>query len=382
MFIYFILYKMPDKVRKFIYEMQYNFVILQNQKDIEMKAINAADIVRLHEILKKSSKTAIVTHMKPDGDAVGSSTAMYHFLNRFTKADLKIILNDRLQPSLNFLVDEDIAQDILIASDTATAAYEAIALADTIICLDFNAFHRTDKLSEHLEASTATKVLIDHHLHPESEKFDIVFSETEISSASELLYQILMCMPEINHDATKIPKNSAVSLMTGMTTDTNNFANSVFPSTLNMASDLLAAGVDRDYILTMLFNQHSESRLRLMGHMMKDLLKITEDGAAYMILDTKTQETYNVQEGDTEGFVNMPLSIANVRISLLLKEDNDRIRVSIRSKKGTSANNCARLHFNGGGHENAAGGRLNIPIEDVEKYIIEHVHTYLIENED
>jgi phosphoesterase RecJ-like protein len=116
--------------------------------------------------------------------------------------------------------------------------------------------------------------------------------------------------------------------------------------------------------------------------MMKDRLTITEDGAAYMILDLKTQKEYGIKDGDTEGFVNMPLSIANVRISLLLKEDTDRIRVSIRSKKGTSANRCARLYFNGGGHENAAGGRLEMPLNEVEEYIKTHVHTYLTKDED
>jgi phosphoesterase RecJ-like protein len=170
--------------------------------------------------------------------------------------------------------------------------------------------------------------------------------------------------------------------MTGMTTDTNNFANSVFPSTLHMASDLLAAGTDRDFILNRLYNQYSENRLRLMGHMMKDLLKITGEGVAYIVLDRNTQEEYKTAEGDTEGFVNMPLSIADVRMSILAKEDNDRIRISIRSKKGTSANRCARAYFNGGGHENAAGGRLTIPedirgIDEVGEYIERTTHTFL-----
>ena len=346
-----------------------------------MKAIDALDIHRLNEILLKSSKTAIVTHAKPDGDAAGSSTALYYFLKAFTKADVKIVLNDKFQHALEFLADKEAAENICIYSENPDATAKAIADADTIVCLDFNAFHRTDRLSDYLEESTATKILIDHHLFPDTEKFDIVFSETEISSASELLYQILMSMPQIEGDATILPISAATSLMTGMTTDTNNFANSVFPSTLVMASTLLAAGVDRDYILSQLYNQHSENRLRLMGHMMKDLLTITEDGAAYMILDLKTQRENDIKDGDTEGFVNMPLSIAGVRISLLLKEDTDRIRVSIRSKKGTSANRCARLHFNGGGHENAAGGRLEIPIQEVEEYIKTHVHTYLTENE-
>lgn len=347
-----------------------------------MKAINATDIERLDQILHSSSRTVIVTHMKPDGDAAGSSTAMYHFIKAHIDTDVKIVLNDRFQRAIEFLVDEDTSKDICIYSEHQERASELIAAADTIICLDFNAFHRTDRLCSLLEASSATKVLIDHHLYPDLDKFSLAFSETQTSSACELLFQILMAMPQTQQDASRLPKAAAMSLMTGMTTDTNNFANSVYPSTLAMASSLLAAGVDRDYILSCLYNQHSESRLRLMGHMMKDLLTITEDGAAYMILDKETQHKYNVQEGDTEGFVNLPLSIAEVRMSLLLKEDTDRIRVSIRSKKGTSANRCARMFFNGGGHENAAGGKLELPFHEVEEYTRKHVHIYLTEHED
>jgi phosphoesterase RecJ-like protein len=346
-----------------------------------MQVINQTDIERLNDLLLKSSKTAIVTHMKPDGDAAGSTTAMYHFLKKFGHAELKIVLNDPFQHVLKFLIQEGVKDDIIIFSEGSDAAQRAIAEADTIICLDFNAFHRTDRLCSLLEASDACKILIDHHLNPDLESFDLAFSQTEISSASELLYQILMCMPQIAQDASRLPEAAATALMTGMTTDTNNFANSVYPSTLAMASTLLAAGVNRDNILNNLYNQHSENRLRLMGHMMKDLMHITEDGAAYIILDMKTQQEYEVKDGDTEGFVNMPLSIANVRMSLLLKEDTDRIRVSIRSKKGTSANRCARLYFNGGGHENAAGGRLEMPLQEVEEYVKKYVHTYLTEDE-
>ncbi len=347
-----------------------------------MKAINAKDIERLDQILQASSRTVIVTHMKPDGDAAGSTTAMYHFLKAHCKCDVRIVLNDSFQRAIEFLVDEDSVKDITIYSENPAKAEEQIAAADTIICLDFNAFHRTDKLCGPLEASPAVKVLIDHHLYPEMDKFSLAFSETQISSACELLYQILMAMPQTQQDAARLPKAAAMSLMTGMTTDTNNFANSVYPSTLAMASSLLDAGVDRDYILSCLYNQHSESRLRLMGHMLKDLLTITDDGAAYMILDKETQQKYNIQEGDTEGFVNLPLSIEKVRMSLLLKEDTDRIRVSIRSKKGTSANRCARMFFNGGGHENAAGGKLEMPFHEVEEYTRKHVHIYLTEHED
>ena len=347
-----------------------------------MQEINPSDIKRLNNVLLNSSRTAIVTHAKPDGDAAGSSAAIYHFLKAHSNADLKIILNDPFQDVLNFLAEGEIAKDIIVFSEEGTHAGDAIMAADTIICLDFNAFHRTDRLCRFLEASNAKKILIDHHLNPDLKSFDIAFSETEISSASELLYQVLMAMPQVDNDASRLPHAASIALMTGMTTDTNNFANSVYPSTLIMASTLLAVGVDRDNILNCLYNQYGENRLRLMGHIMKDLLTITEDGAAYMILDRKTQKDYDIKDGDTEGFVNMPLSIAGVRMSLLLKEDTDRIRVSIRSKKGTSANRCARLYFNGGGHENAAGGRLEIPINEVEEYIKKHIHIYLTEDED
>ena len=173
--------------------------------------------------------------------------------------------------------------------------------------------------------------------------------------------------------------------MTGMTTDTNNFANSVYPSTLRMASELIEAGVDRDSIIRNIYNRFKESRIRLQGHILKDLMTITEDGVAYVVLDKGTLEKYHVEEGDTEGFVNIPLSIGNVVMSILAKEDDGYARISIRSKKGVSANRCSNLHFHGGGHENAAGGRIYFPedissIEDAAGYIESHTHAFMNEN--
>lgn len=346
-----------------------------------MKDINSGNICIFESMIDKAEHICIVTHMKPDGDAIGSATAMYHFLRRSGKSP-HIILNDPYPSYLSFLITPGLSEDMYIYEDQPEAASKEIINSDLIICLDFNAFHRTDRLERPLEESEGRKILIDHHLNPARELFDLSFSETEISSASELLYHILRNTYAIGNDATRLGEKCAQSLMTGMTTDTNNFANSVFPSTLQMASDLLATGTDRDFILNRLYNQYSENRLRLMGHMMKDLLKITGDGVAYIVLDRNTQEEYETAEGDTEGFVNMPLSIADIRMSILAKEDNDRIRISIRSKKGTSANRCARAYFNGGGHENAAGGRLIIPedirgIDEVGEYIERTTHIFL-----
>ncbi len=350
-----------------------------------MEDINSHNILRLSELIEEAEHPVIVTHMKPDGDAMGSSVALYHFLRRSGK-ESKIVISNRHPSYLSFLTEGEAGNALVIHDDKPLDAAKTINEADLIFCLDFNAFHRTDALEDALEESRARKVLIDHHLNPDRDRFDLSFSETETSSASELLYHILMSMPSVSGDAGRLPSGCAEALMTGMTTDTNNFANSVYPSTLEMASSLLAAGVDRDRILNFLYNQYSENRLRLMGHMMKDLLTLTEDGVAYIVLDKKTQKEYGISEGDTEGFVNMPLSIGKVRMSLLLKEDGDRVRVSIRSKKGTSANRCAGLHFNGGGHENAAGGRLDMPMDiaDISKaaeYIEIHTHEFFKDNE-
>lgn len=349
-----------------------------------MTDLNITDIRKFETLVANSSKCVIVTHMKPDGDAMGSSVAMYHFLKSSGKPDIRITISDSYPDYLDFMMDESIKQDILISEKHPEEVKTAIAESDLIICLDFNAFHRTDRLEQHLESSAAAKILIDHHLNPDREKFTLVFSETEVSSASELLYHLLMHTASICCDADRLPKESATALMTGMTTDTNNFANSVFPTTLKMASDLLSAGVDRDRIILELYNRQRENRLRLMGLAMKDLMKITEDGVAYIVLDADTLKSYDIKEGDTEGFVNIPLTIDRVRMSLLLKEDGNRVRVSIRSKKGTSANLCARTYFNGGGHENAAGGRLHMPediqnISEAGKYIETYTHKFLTE---
>lgn len=350
-----------------------------------MIGLNIKDIRKFETLVQNASKIVIVTHMKPDGDAMGSSAAMYGFLKSLDKENVRIVISDPYPDYLGFIISKEAGRNIFTYEDMPSESVAAINESDLVICLDFNAFHRTDRLEQALEESGATKVLIDHHLSPDTDKFSLVFSETEISSASELLYQILIRTSVIDGKPERLPKESATALMAGMTTDTNNFANSTYPSTLKMASDLLSAGVDRDMIIYELYNKQRENRIRLMGHALKDLLTITDDGVAYMVIDSDTLKRYDIKEGETEGFVNMPLTIGKVKMSLLLKEDGDKVRVSIRSKKGTSANRCARLYFNGGGHENAAGGKLYIPenIKDISEagnYIELYTHKFLTED--
>ena len=313
----------------------------------------------LRELLCGSRRTAVVSHTHPDGDALGSSTALLHYLAARYDTEAVVVLPSAFPEFLDFLD----CHGIILADSDYCSAKAAIEGADLVICVDFNAFSRTDCLEDVLAGSRAKKVLIDHHLNPQREVFDLVFSRTEISSASELLYWILIGL-ENTDDARSLPARTALSLMAGMTTDTNNFANSVFPSTLTMASALLSAGVDRDYILSMLYNRYRENRFRAMGFVLSDLMHITPEGVAYVVLRTEDMHRYDLKEGETEGFVNLPLGIDKVRLSILLKEDRGYFRVSIRSMKGVSANSLAVSSFHGGGHECAAGGRLYFP-EDI-----------------
>ena len=325
-----------------------------------MTDINSDKILRLHAMLTIARRPIIVTHMRPDGDAIGSSMGMYHTLKLYGKKATVALVNP-IPSNLDFLIPEEVSSDIITHETDREVTERALMESDLIICLDFNAFHRTDTLEQVLADSKAEKVLIDHHLSPDTEKFSLIFSKTDISSASELLYHILMQLPPIGNDASRLPKEAATALMTGMTTDTNNFANSVYPSTFAMASELISAGVDRDMIIGMIYNRFKESRIRLQGHILKDLMKTSTQGVAYIVLDRQTMKKYNVEEGDTEGFVNIPLTIDGIRLSVFAKEDEGFVRISVRSKKGTSANLCAKTWFHGGGHENAAGGRLYIP---------------------
>ena len=169
--------------------------------------------------------------------------------------------------------------------------------------------------------------------------------------------------------------------MTGMTTDTNNFANSVYPSTFRMASELIEAGVDRDALLEKIYWSYRENRVRLMGYMQSEQLHILPGGTAYMLLTRDIQLRYDLREGESEGLVNVPLAIEKVRLSVLVKEDGGRFRVSVRSKKGTSAQNLAQRFFHGGGHENAAGGKIlpedPAPGEGLQAYVERILSGYL-----
>ena len=316
-----------------------------------------ADIQRLEAILAAAGRVAIVVHTHPDGDAVGSGTTLLAYLRRCRGVEARLLLPDAPPDTLAFLIPPE---GVIDAAAEREAAEAWIAQCDLLCTLDMNGFYRAEGLEAPLRDCRAPKVLIDHHLHPDLASFDLVFSEDEISSTCELLYRILLALPGVG-EAGRLPLEVLTPLMAGMTTDTNNFANSVYPSTLQMASELLAAGVDRDALLDRLYHNYRENRLRAMGAMLHERMVIIPEGVACTVLNRAFLERFGLQEGETEGFVNLPLGIDRVQMSIFLREDEGHFRVSIRSRVGVSANRLATEAFHGGGHECAAGGKVFYP---------------------
>ena len=222
--------------------------------------------------------------------------------------------------------------------------------------------------------------MIDHHQEPLTDGFYLVFSDPNMSSTAEYVYHILLATKFVQGDSARIPLQGCTALLTGMTTDTNNFANSVIPTTFPMATDLIARGVDREAILENLYNRYRENRLRLQGYLLKDVMKISGNGVSVMILTRKDIEKYQIEEGETEGFVNLPLSIDKVKVSFFIKQEADAYRVSIRSKGDIKVNECSKLYFSGGGHSRAAGGKLPLSMtpEEVVAYTFEKAEAFLL----
>ena len=319
-------------------------------------------INQLDSLVSGSSRVSVTAHIHPDGDALGSGLALVGYLRECRGKDVALIVPDGVPESLRFILRGFQEGSVISHDENPALAKARIESSDLIFCLDCPSLSRTNPEIESLTiASKSPKVLIDHHLNPDTGSFSLVFSETEISSTCELLFLILKDMPDVAGDLGKLPKSTLEALMTGMTTDTNNFSNSVFPGTLRMASELIAAGVDRDMILSDLYHSFRENRLRLMGYLLSENMVITPEGAAVMILDKECQERFGFRQGESEGFVNLPLSVKDVKISLFLTEEDGKFRVSIRSKRGVSANKLAMKYFHGGGHEMAAGGKLYFP---------------------
>ena len=348
------------------------FLILQRQNFTRMTPVPLAP--ELEKLLNEGRKTAIISHFNPDGDAIGSSVGMRLFLES-RGLPATVVIPSAMPAFLDFL-DRD--GDIICYTADKDRAIEAVSGAGLILCLDFNRLDRTEWLAGPVASSTAVKVLIDHHLDPDREKFGMVISDPSASSTCELLYRTLMSFPSIAGDPEKLDTPTLTAITTGILTDTNNFNNSITPDTFLIASDMLRRGVDMDLINSLVFKRYSESRMRLMGHLLTDSMTIDRRlKASTMVITMKDRERYSFSDGDSEGFVNLPLMISDVEVSALFSETKDYIRVSLRSKGGVRVNALSNAYFNGGGHARAAGGRLYMPVGEVREYFLKSLEQFL-----
>ena len=323
------------------------------------KIISQANIDHVEKWFERAEKIVIVSHVSPDGDAIGSSLGLYHFLDALGKRVNVIMPNSfpaffKWMPGVN---------DIIIYNKYKDFADKLIQEADVICCLDFNVLSRIDEMEEAVKNSPARKLLVDHHLNP-GDFSRITISHPGMSSTSELVFR-LICQLGCFEDITK---EGAECIYTGMMTDTGGFTyNSNSREIYLIIGELLSKGIDKDEICCRVFNTHSEGRLRLMGYVLYEKMQVFPAyRSALITLTREEQSRFQYAKGDTEGFVNMPLSMKDVDFSVFLREDTekDMIKVSLRSVGDFPCNKVAADFFNGGGHLNASGGEFYGPMEE------------------
>ena len=323
-----------------------------------------AQISELKQLLGTPQNIVIVPHKNPDGDAMGSTLGLYHYLKMYHHNAVVIAPND-YPHFLKWLPNND---TVLIFENEQDQCNTLINNADLICTLDFNALHRTGEMSEILENSSSTKLMIDHHQQPDDyAKYS--YSDVHMSSTCEMVYNFI----ELLGDVDKIDETIATCLYTGIMTDTGSFR---FPSTTfkthEVVGHLIKCGANSTEIHNRIFDTNSYSRMQLLGRALQNLKVIPELHTAYISLSQDELDTFNFKKGDTEGFVNYGLSLEGIVFAVIFIENQQEgiIKISLRSKGDFSVNEFSRSHFNGGGHTNAAGGRSETPLKDtIAKFI-------------
>ena len=314
----------------------------------------------LHSLINNSQTVVLCCHQHPDGDALGAMLAMGEVLRMMGKEPL-MVAPDQFPDYLHWLPN---SEKIVRYDKRKDFVDMVLKIADLLFCLDFNTLSRTDQMADALAASPARKVLIDHHPDPDVDAV-VSVSRPEMSSASEVLFRVvwqLGLFPQLG-------RHYAVPIYCGMMTDTGGFTyNSSDPDIYFIISQLLTKQIDKDKIYRNVYHNYSEHRLRMVGHVLCNRLVVDEARhAAYFTLTREDMQKYHFIKGDAEGVVNMPLQIKGLKLSISLREDTERdnvVWVSLRSVDDFPCNEMAARFFNGGGHLNASGGRLDMSIDE------------------
>ncbi|MDR0661053.1 MAG: bifunctional oligoribonuclease/PAP phosphatase NrnA [Prevotellaceae bacterium] len=318
---------------------------------------------KLQQLLKQAKNALIISHINPDGDAIGSSLGLACLLKQHIP-QVNVAMPNHFPDFLKWMEG---ASDILIYRQNTEKVKKLVDSADIIFCLDFNNLERIEEFGEYVAQSKAPRVLIDHHLSPREDEFDLIFSHVPANSTSEIVYRISVAI----NSSTKIPKSAADAIYCGIMTDTGSFAHSSSnPELFRIVADLLECGVDKDQVSALVYDNFSADRMRLLGYSLNEKMVVCPQyRTAYIYLSRKELDSYSFCPGDTEGFVNYPLSIKDVVLSVFFVETMNHIKVSIRTRGNFSANEFSGKHFNGGGHKNAAGGKLFCSLSEAVKML-------------
>lgn len=325
------------------------------------------EAVQIVEWIQSSEKIVITSHRSPDGDSIGSSLGLYHFIHSLGKK-AQICHPD---PSPNFLNwmkgNVEIADFDTHPEEVTTALNEA----DLIFCLDYNAAHRLgNEMGELLSKAPGKKIMIDHHLNPD-DFVDLAVSEPQVCSTAQLIVELIMA----SGNEQLLNADIGTPLYLGIVTDTGSFRfDSVEPKTHRLVARLIEAGVAHARVHENTFDTNSVDRLKLRGYAIAEKLELLEnDTIALVWLTTEELERFNHQKGDTEGLVNVALSINNVQVAIFASESDGKIKLSFRSKGVLPVNEFAAAYFEGGGHKNAAGGVSYLSIEETLEKLKKHL---------
>jgi phosphoesterase RecJ-like protein len=316
-----------------------------------------AELLEINTLLTPGRKIVIITHYNPDGDAVGSSLGLKHYLHA-KGIEAEVLVPNDFPKFLKWMPD---AKKNIVAEYKRKVAFDLINEAEVIFCLDFNSPSRIGILGDWLVNARAKKILIDHHQQPEP--FDFVYSDTIIPATCQMIYHFIEAM----NDEHLVNKDIAECLYTGIMTDTGGFRfRSTSADTHRIIANLIEKGADPSVITSNTWDTNTVSRLHLLALILGRIEVVNDGKVAVLYLTRNELKEYGFQKGDTEGFVNYGLSIVGVRMAAFFMEDlyDDFIKISFRSKDDVDVNQFSRKYFSGGGHINAAGGKSNEPLLD------------------
>lgn len=325
----------------------------------------ANELEELKNNLTSPKKISIIPHRNPDGDAMGSTLALYHFLKKLNH-QVVVVAPNEFPDFLAWLPDAD---KVLVFERENDRAKKEIECSKLIFTLDFNALHRTgDTMSAYLETLDIPMVMIDHHQAPDTYA-KYTFSNVAYGSTCEMVYHFIDALGYKD----SIDKDIATCIYTGITTDSGSFK---YPKTTGtthrVIADLIDKGIDNTEIHNLLFDNSSENRLKILGMALNNMVVLPEYKTAYITLSQEELDSANNQKGDTEGIVNYGLTIKGINFAAIFIENKEEgiIKISFRSQGAFDVNEFARKHFNGGGHINAAGGKSLSSLEDTVKEFI------------